>query len=347
MKRQPFGRTGLDMPPIIFGTSCLGNLYEALPWETKLAILREFFKHVPAPVALDSAGKYGAGLALEVIGQGCRELGIPAENLVLSNKLAWVQTPLIGTEPTFEPGAWADLKNDAVQRISHDGILQCWEQGCRLVGAPYQPQLASVHDPDEYLIAAKTPAERQQRWDDVLGAYRALMQLKKQGKVKAVGVGSKDWKTIREIAAVVDLDWVMLACSLTIYTHPPELLTFIADLRQRGIGIVNSAVFNAGFLTGGAFFDYRKLDANKAEDKPVFVWREKLFALCKQFEVKPAVACVQFGLTPPGISSIALNTSKPDRVQQNVALVQTAVPAKFWTACKDAGLIAHDYPYAG
>ena len=65
MKRKPFGRTGLDMPPIIFGTSCLGNLYEALPWETKLAILREFFKHVPAPVALDSAGKYGAGLALE------------------------------------------------------------------------------------------------------------------------------------------------------------------------------------------------------------------------------------------------------------------------------------------
>jgi len=34
-------------------------------------------------------------------------------------------------------------------------------------------------------------------------------------------------------------------------------------------------------------------------------------------------------------------------VQQNVALVQTAVPAKFWTACKDAGLISKDYPYAG
>jgi D-threo-aldose 1-dehydrogenase len=56
---------------------------------------------------------------------------------------------------------------------------------------------------------------------------------------------------------------------------------------------------------------------------------------------------VQFGLTPPGVASIALNTSKPDRVQQNVALVQTVVPQKFWTACKDAGLIAKDYPYAG
>lgn len=347
MKRQPFGRTGLDMPPIIFGTSCLGNLYEELPWETKLAILREFFRTVPTPVALDSAGKYGAGLALEVIGRGCRELGIPVQNLVLSNKLAWRRTPLIGPEPTFEPGAWVGLKHDAVQDISHDGILKCWEQGCALVGAPYQPQLASVHDPDEYLFVAKTPAERKERWDNVLGAYRALTELKQQGKVKAVGVGSKDWKTIREITAAVDLDWVMFACSLTIYTHPPELLGFIENLHRRGIGIVNSAVFNAGFLTGGAFFDYRKLDATKAADQPYFRWREKFFVLCKQFDVKPAVACVQFGLTPSGVTSVALNTSKPDRVKQNVELVQTAVPQKFWTACKDAGLIAKDYPYAG
>lgn len=335
------------MPPIIFGTSCLGNLYEELPWETKLAILREFFRTVPTPVALDSAGKYGAGLALEVIGRGCRELGIPVQNLVLSNKLAWRRTPLIGPEPTFEPGAWVGLKHDAVQDISHDGILKCWEQGCALVGAPYQPQLASVHDPDEYLFVAKTPAERKERWDNVLGAYRALTELKQQGKVKAVGVGSKDWKTIREITAAVDLDWVMFACSLTIYTHPPELLGFIENLHRRGIGIVNSAVFNAGFLTGGAFFDYRKLDATKAADQPYFRWREKFFVLCKQFDVKPAVACVQFGLTPSGVTSVALNTSKPDRVKQNVELVQTAVPQKFWTACKDAGLIAKDYPYAG
>jgi D-threo-aldose 1-dehydrogenase len=106
-------------------------------------------------------------------------------------------------------------------------------------------------------------------------------------------------------------------------------------------------VFNAGFLTGGAFFDYRRLDPHLPEDKHYFVWRETFFEVCRKFAVKPAVACVQFGLTPPGITSIALNTSKPDRVQQNVELVQTAVPPDFWTACKDAGLIAKDYPYAG
>ena len=55
----------------------------------------------------------------------------------------------------FEPGVWMGLEHDAVQRISYDGILECWDEGCRLLGDAYKPRLASVHDPDEYLAAAK------------------------------------------------------------------------------------------------------------------------------------------------------------------------------------------------
>jgi len=53
----------------------------------------------------DSAGKYGAGLALEVLGQCLEELNVPPEKVVISNKLAWKRIPLPeGAEPTFEPG---------------------------------------------------------------------------------------------------------------------------------------------------------------------------------------------------------------------------------------------------
>lgn len=347
MQPQPFGRTGLSLPPIVFGTSCLGNLYEALPWETKLAILREFFRRVPAPVVLDSAGKYGAGLALEVIGRGLRELRIAPEALVLSNKLAWQRVPMRGPEPTFEPGAWVGLDHDAVQAISYDGIRACWRQGCDLLGAPYRPRLASVHDPDEYLAAARSPAERRRRWDDIRGAYRALAELRQAGELAAVGVGAKDWTVIREIAAEVELDWVMFACSLTILRHPPELLRFVDELHRRGVGMVNSAVFHAGFLTGGAFFDYRRPDPAVPEDAALFRWRERFLPVCHEHGVPPAVACVRFALTPPGITAVALNTSKPERVRENVELVQAPVPTAFWTALKDAGLIAREYPYAG
>jgi D-threo-aldose 1-dehydrogenase len=347
MKYRRLGRTGLMVPPVIFGTTSLGNQYEALPWETKLAIMREYFRNIAAPVVLDSAGKYGAGLALETIGKGLRELHVKPGDVVISNKLAWVRVPLKGPEPTFEPGVWVGLKDDAVQKISYKGILECWEQGCKLVGEPYRPQLAAVHDPDEYLAAAKSEAERQARLNDILDACQALTELKKKGEVKAVGVGAKDWKAIRELAEAVDFDWVMLACSLTIMHHPPELLSFVESLKERGVGIINSAVFHAGFLTGGAFFDYRRLNADNPKDQPLFQWREKFFAVCKEHGVAPALACVQFAMTPPGVVSIALNTTKPERVKQNVELVQNKVPAKFWTTMKDVGLIARDYPYAG
>jgi D-threo-aldose 1-dehydrogenase len=139
----------------------------------------------------------------------------------------------------------------------------------------------------------------------------------------------------------------MFANSLTIFSHPPELLQFIEELRQQQIGIINSAVFNAGFLTGGDYFNYRKVGPGNKEDAPLFQWRERFFVLCAQHQVAPAVACVQFGMSPPGVVSIALNTSKPQRIRQNVASVMTSLPDEFWKALKAERLIDQEYPYVG
>jgi D-threo-aldose 1-dehydrogenase len=340
LPHRPLGRTGLNVPPIIFGTSCLGNLYQVVPDETKLQLVAEMVRHCPAPVVLDSAGKYGAGLALEVIGKSLRQLGVAPAQVVISNKLGWYRVPLRGPEPTFERGVWAGIGHDAESRISHDGILQCYEQGCELLGPGYRPQVVSVHDPDEYLAAAKTPEERRRRFADVLGAYRALFALKAQGAVQAVGIGSKDWRVIREIAAEVDLDWVMFACSLTVYSHPPELLQFIAELRGRGVGMINSAVFHAGFLTGGKWFDYRQPDP--VADAGLFRWREKLFNVCQRFAAKPAEVCVQFSWLVPGIVAVALNTEKPARIQANLASASAAIPPALWRALQGEGLLARE-----
>ncbi|HMP07759.1 MAG TPA: aldo/keto reductase, partial [Lacipirellulaceae bacterium] len=294
---------------------------------------------------LDAAGKYGAGLALETIGANLRALGVPPGDVVLSNKLGWFRTPLRTPEPTFEPGVWVGLQHDAEQRISYRGILDCWEQGCGLLGEPYRPQLASVHDPDEYLAAAATPADRQRRWDDVLDAYRALVELRDQGQVQAVGVGAKDWRVVRDLAAAAPLDWVMIANSLTIYSHPPELVTLVDQWARRGVGVINSAVFHAGFLVGGRFFDYREVRAGDQRDHPLLDWRQRFGALCQQHEVDPAVACVQFALSPPGVVAVAMNTSRPDNVGKNARAVQTSVAPEFWRAAKEARLVQVDYPH--
>jgi D-threo-aldose 1-dehydrogenase len=52
-------------------------------------------------------------------------------------------------------------------------------------------------------------------------------------------------------------------------------------------------------------------------------------------------------MSPPGVAAIALNTSRPERVADNVRAVAAEIPGAFWADLKAAGLIAPDYPYAG
>jgi D-threo-aldose 1-dehydrogenase len=342
---KEIAKTGVFIPPVIFGTSALGNLYSALPFETKLEIVRQSLMHVPGQVVFDSAGKYGAGLALEMLGNCLDALGVQPNDVLISNKLGWKRTPLLTPEPTFEKGVWMDLKHDAVQDISYEGIMACYEQGNDLLGGKYLPHLVSVHDPDEYLDAAANNKDRDRRFANIVEAYCALHDLKKAGKVKAIGVGAKNRKVIEELSKAVKLDWVMFANSMTIMHHPQDLLDFMSQLHKQNISIINSAIFHAGFLIGGKFFDYREIRPDTEENKAIFRWREQFFTLCNRHAISPAVACVSFATTAPGVISIALNTSNPNNVKSNVDSVVTKVPDDFWKEMRAQGLIAPDYPF--
>jgi D-threo-aldose 1-dehydrogenase len=332
----------ISLPPVLFGTSALGNLFVALDDDTKLKIVEACIHSSNGPAVFDCAGKYGAGLALEVLGRCLRQLDIAPADVIISNKLGWVRSPLKGTEPTFEPGVWKNLQHDATQRISYDGMIECFEQGNELLGG-YIPQMVSVHDPDEYLAAAGGRRDLEEsRYADILDAYEALFDLKREGRVKAVGVGAKDWRTIARIVADVELDWVMFANSMTVKNHPKDLAVLMKDLARKGVTIINSAVFHSGFLVGSDYFDYRRVQRGDPGSDPLFRWREEFFAACEHFGVKPAAACVQFALNAPGVSSIALQSSDPARVKQNLQFAATPLPEDFWRALSRRELIDFD-----
>jgi D-threo-aldose 1-dehydrogenase len=332
----------LNLPQIIFGTSGLGNLYVALPHEVKCQIVSASMEHSQKPAVFDSAGKYGAGLALEDLGKCLKELNVAPADVLISNKLGWVRTELKTPEPTFEPGVWKDLKHDAVQKISYEGILECYEQGNQLLG-DYDAQLVSVHDPDEYIAAATSEADKLSRYQDILDAYRALAELKQEGKVQAIGVGAKDWRIIQKISADVTLDWAMIANSMTLHSHPQDLLDFMTELEQKGTAIINSAVFNAGFLTGGNFYNYREVQPQTPEGAALIDWRNQFYEICDQHQVDPATACIQFGLNAPGVTSIALSTTNPNRVAANIQMKDAVMPKAFWQQLYEQGLISQSY----
>jgi D-threo-aldose 1-dehydrogenase len=328
----------IKLPPVIFGTSGLGNLYEAIPLKTKLEIIKASVENAPGIPVFDTAGKYGAGLALEVLGKCLKELGVPPEGVIISNKLGWYQTALTTAEPTFEKGIWRELKNDAVQKISYKGILECFEQGNELLG-DYPAKMVSVHDPDEYLAAAENKNDETKRYQDILEAYKALNELKATGKVLSVGVGAKNWRSIQRISKDISLDWVMIANSISVKSHPAALLDFIKQLHEQGTVIINSAVFNGGFLVGRDYYNYVLVDATAPEGKALYQWRSDFFALCEAFHVQPAEACFNFGFHIPGISSVALSTTRPEKVKTNIEMATKQMPAGFWEAMVSKGLL--------
>ena len=343
--KNPLGKSGLLVPQVIYGTSYLGNLYKALSQDKKLTLMKTWFDCTEKPVIIDTAGKYGAGLALESIGKGLDQLSIDPADIIISNKLGWYQVPLATEEPTFEPGVWVGLQNDCIQTFGYKQIKKCFAQGNELLGRGYRTEVVSVHDPDEYLFAAENEQDRMDRLQEILESYRALFDLKAQGKVKAVGIGSKDWKIIRELYHQVPFDWVMFANSFTIYNHPDELIRFMSRLHEDGVGIINSAVFHGGFLTGGSKFDYQDIDPESEKGKIILQWRAEFYATCQTYDIIPGEACVHFGLSHPAIVSIALNTSRPERMRKNAEVLNRKIPGPFWQALKEKGLIDASYPY--
>eukprot|EP01043_Picozoa_sp_COSAG02_P124998 COSAG02_NODE_62098_length_267_cov_0.190476_1_plen_89_part_11 len=79
-----------------------------------------------------------------------------------------------------------NLKNDAEQAISYQGIKDGLENGNELLGKKY--------DLDEVLNAKaeSNEADKKKRRQRVLGAYKALTELRDEGKVASIGVSSKN-----------------------------------------------------------------------------------------------------------------------------------------------------------
>lgn len=341
---QPFGKTNLDLPRLVFGATTLGNLFVAPSESQKRALIESWFEHAVKPVVIDTAGKYGAGLSLEVIGRVLKDLQVDPADVIISNKLAWRRIPLTASEPTFEPGVWIDLQHDAVQDISYDGILRCHEDGCRLLG-DYTPQLLSIHDPDEYLAAAESGSDRCKRLDDIVGACQALTELKDAGQIAGVGVGIKDWQVLQELERLVDLDWVMIANSFSIMNHPAELVEFITSLASRHIGVINSAVTHGGFLVGGDHYNYRRVDSGDAEDAKRLRFREQLNIVCDRHNVSIFDVAAAFGGSHPGVHSLALSSSRPERTESLIQAATQTLPSELWFDLRSSSLIQNDYSF--
>jgi len=121
-QRRPLGRTGLSIPPTVFGTAALANLPRVIPEQRKLAICGAWFQNVEPPVFVDVSYDDGDGMSLEVLSRMLRHLEVAASEVAVH------------------------LTLDGKHFVDH------WEKSCRLLGGDYHPKLLSVRGADQRAI---------------------------------------------------------------------------------------------------------------------------------------------------------------------------------------------------
>lgn len=59
-----------------------------------------------------------------------------------------------------------------------------------------------------------------------------------------------------------------------------------------------------------------------------------------KFDILPAEACFNFGFNIAGVRSVALNSTKSEKVRSNTAMATKDSPADFWRAMREEGLVS-------
>ena len=310
---RPLGRTALRVSELGFGAAPIGNLTRPTPPDVAAAAVEAAWDL--GVRYFDTAPHYGLGLSERRLG---RALAVhPRGEYVVSTKVG--RLLVANDDPTGSDlpiGGFAvtdDLRREL--DYSADGVRRSLDASLERLGLD-RIDIVLVHDPDDFV-------------DQVIAeTIPALIRLRDEGVVGAVGVGMNQWQAPLRMVEQTDLDTVMVAGRWTLIDRGARpLLDACAD---RGIGILAAAPYNSGLLANdrpapGAFFDYAPASAElvaRAND---------LADGCARFDVTLPTAAIQFPLRHPAVASVVSGLRSPEHVQAAADRLATPIPHELWT----------------
>ncbi len=329
---RTLGQTGLTVSALGFGAAPLGDLYARVPEDQALAAVKAA---IDAGITLfDVAPLYGHGLAEHRLGTVLRQ--VPRERFVLSTKVGRWMNPRGGRGDGS--GYLGGLPHQAVIDYSYDGTLRAFEQSLLRLCTD-RIDILLIHDVDARTHGA---ANVDCRFRETMeGSYRALVRLKEEKAIRAIGVGVNEADMCARFAHAGDFDCMLLAGRYSLLEQP-ALDEFLPLAQQRGIGVMLGGVFNSGILATGAVpgakYDYADAPGH------VLARVRAIEAVCAAHGVPLAVAALNFIFGHPAVASAVLGAVAAGEVTRNVAALTTPVPRALWSDLVAAGLLRSDAP---
>lgn len=283
------------------GTAPIANLYHEVAEDVAVSTIQAAldcgYGHI------DTAPYYGRGLAETRVGLALR--GVPRTSYRLSTKVGRI---IENGEARFD--------------FSRDGVVRSLSESFARLGVDHV-DIAFVHDPDEHeaeVLATALPA---------------LIDLKEQGAIGAIGVGMNAWPMLQRFAAIGGFDAFLLAGRYTLLEQ--GALPLLDTCHRLSIEIVLGGVFNSGILATGAVADAHY---NYAAPSAEIVARvERLRGMCTRHVVPLSAAAMQFGAAHPAVKTLLVGVASPEEAAANAAGFARPIPAEFWEALRDEGFI--------
>lgn len=331
---RPLGKTSLQVTQIGFGAAPLGNLFAPLSEQqasaTVAAALAAGIRY------FDTAPLYGHGLSEHRVGAALRRE--PRDSYVLSTKIGRLLVPGEAHE-IVDDQFHHPLPFDTVYDYGYDATMRSFEDSLQRIGTG-RIDILLIHDVDIWTHGSRQAAN--ERMEEVMnGGYRALIELREQGVIGAIGAGLNEWEACQRFAERGDFDCFLLASRYTLLEQE-ALTSFLPLCESRGISIVIGGPFNTGILaTGaveGAFYDYQ-------EAPPEILARVRgIEAVCRRHGVALPAAALQFPLHHPAVAAVIPGARSADEIARNAAHLTAAIPDALWAELKTQRLIREEAP---
>ncbi len=319
-----------------FGTAPLGNMFRAIPEAEAQATVQAAWNQ--GVRYFDTAPFYGSGLSEIRLGQALSNYH--RDDYVLSTKVGRVildeveetARDLGEKSGVFEHGRPNKIIND----YSADATLCSIEDSLTRLQTD-RLDIVWVHDIAqdfygdqwlEYFNQART------------GAFKVLTRLREQGVIKAWGLGVN---RVEPCELTLDLaeaqpDGFLLAGRYTLLDHDRALQRLMDAAHAQQVEIVVGGPYSSGILAGGAHFEYQQAG-------PAIIAKvEQIKAIAQAFGVSIKAAALQFSLAHPAVAAVIPGASRPGRIAEDVAALSEQIPAAFWQALREAGLISDRAP---
>ena len=349
---RPIGRTELRLPILGVGCNPLGGLYEPVPPETVRAIVdRAFDRGVRF---FDNAPVYGYGNAEKNVGAALS--GRARDSYVLTTKVGRL---LLDPDDPDTPAEREDVMvlwegeqlykgTDPVRPyfdFSYDGVMRSVEDSLKRMGVE-QFDALHIHDPDLH------PDEA------LAGAFRALSDLKAQGKIGAIGCGMNQWEMLADFADHAAFDCFLLAGRYSLLDQS-AMGVLMSKCIDHGISLVIGGVYNSGILShpdpgsiGGVSSDSAAIGSwkenvtfNYVPAGPEVIGRAAAIKrVCDAHGVSLKAAAIQFPLHHPAVATVLMGPRTPEQVDGNVDAFSETVPDGLWRDLKAAGHLPEDVP---